>query len=335
MSVDRQPHRLHHHVSVVVFLVLTLVAAAACVSTPQPKTGRSPAWSPARPGALAAFLEHYDAVRNDANQGRDGQLVSSVESGPLLRASQADFRIAKRLDPQDKNPGPDVTHGKPQTYLPAFKGYPVWFVAASDIVPDGGRAVDLVVRSSAGSLWKKAQSVALDEGAELPTIAVRDGSPVAVTGQSVGLARQPAEAATAYAALLERGRDAPQAAAFEAHPDTERAHRASQANRGQASSFSYDQTFEVTSVRALATEDGGALVLFTMAESEALTMRNTSLRFSEDDAVAAYTGVNRGEAFLRTTWVWQVVAAVPPKNPENNKVRLLGTQRSLASAEMK
>ena len=305
------------------------------MSTPEPKTGREPVWSPARPGALTTFLQHYDSISNEATQGRDANLIASVQSGPLLRASQADYRIAKRLDPQDRNPGPAVTHRKARTYLPAFKGYPVWFVAVSDLVPAGDTSVDLVLRSSAGSVWKKAQSVVLDEGAELPKLAKRDGSPVAVAGETVGLARQPAEAAAAYAALLERGRDAPQAAAFAPHPDTERAHRASQANRGQSNAFSYEQKFDVTSVRALATAEGGALVLFTMTETEALSMRNTSLQFAEDDAVAAYTGVAKGEAFLRTAWVWQVVAAVPPKNPSDNRVRLLGTQRSLASAEMK
>ena len=147
---------------------------------------------------------------------------------------------------------------------------------------------------------------------------------MAVAGETVGLARQPAEAAAAYAALLERGRDAPQAAAFAPHPDTERAHRASQANRGQTNAFSYEQKFDVTSVRALATAEGGALVLFTMTETEALSMRNTSLQFAEDDAVAAYTGVAKGEAFLRTAWVWQVVAAVPPKGPERQPGAVAG-----------
>jgi hypothetical protein len=319
---------------VAVVLLLTLAVGVACVSTPQPKSGRAPAWSPARPGALTAFLVHHEVVRSKATQDRDSKLIRSVQSGALLHASQAGYRIADRLDSQDGNPTPEVAHRKPQTYLPAFDGYPVWFVAVSDMVPDGGTSVDLVLRPSAGALWKKSLSVVLDKGAKVPQIAERDGSPAAVTGRTVGPVMQPAEAAAAYAALLERGPDSAQAAEFVPHPDTERAHTASQANRAQSSAFSYDQTFEVTSVRALSTADGGALVLFTMAENEELSMRNASLQFAEDDAVAAYTGVLKAESFLRTTWVWQVVAAVPPTNPDDNRVRLLGSQRSLASAEM-
>ena len=225
----------------------------------------------------------------------------------------------------------------PRFYLPSFKGYPVWFFAVSTVEDDESRtAIDLVMRPTAGSLWRKAQSLTLDDGVEVPELAERDGHAVDVTaGPADGLARTPTVAAAAYANLLAGGRNAPQAKAFVPHPDTERSHRATEQNKQQSKAFGYEQEFKVTSVRALGTADGGALVLFTMAETESLAMRNASLTFKKDDAVAAYTGLAKGEAFLRTTWVWQVVALVPAKGQEDGKIRILGTDRSLASAEMR
>lgn len=315
---------------------LALAATTGCVALPETKTGRTPDWTPVSQKAALTFMKRYDAVHNKASKGRDASLISSVESGPLLRASQAEFRIAKRLDPQDKKPAEPVTHADPRVSLPTFDGYPVWFVAVSTVAEEGRTSLDLVMRPSAGSLWKKAQTVTLDEGVQLPALADRDGSAVAVTpGPADGLVRPPDKTAAAYANLLAGGRRSPAAKAFAPHPDTERSHRATEQNKSQSSAFTYEQEFEVTSVRSLATADGGALVLFTMAESEGLAMRNASLKFEKDDAVAAYTGLAEGKTFLRTSWVWQVAALVPAKGQGNGQVRIIGTDRSLASAQMR
>ncbi|MEQ4204432.1 hypothetical protein [Actinopolymorpha sp. B9G3] len=332
---DRRPRPVRRAVPLGV-LLLALAASAGCVSLPETRTGRSPEWSPASQDKTIGFLQRYDKINAKASAARDSDLIESIQSGPLLTASQAQFRIAKRLDPDDKNPGAAVSHSDPRAYLPAFEGYPVWYFAVSKVAGEGDTAVDLVMRPTAGSLWRKAQSVVLDDDAEVPEILDRDSAAVVVPpGEREGRARAPAEAAAAYAALLEEGPEAPQAPAFVPHPDTERSHRASQQNRSQANAFTYDQEFSVTSVRALATKDGGALVLFTMTEAESLAMRNASLEFDQDDAVAAYTGLAKGEAFLRTSWIWQVVAAVPMQDAEDIRVRILGTERSLASADMK
>jgi hypothetical protein len=317
-------------------LLLTLATSAGCVSMPETRTGRSPEWSPATKDTTVGFLRRYDKINAKASAARNADLIESIQSGPLLTASQAQFRIAQRLDPKDKNPGAAASHTDRHTYLPRFEDYPVWFFAVSKVTGDGHPAIDLVMRPTAGSLWRKAQSVVLDDEAQVPDLLDQGGAAVvAAPGVRKGLARSPAEAATAYAALLQDGPDAPQAPAFVPHPDTERSHRATAQNRGQANAFTYEQDFSVTSVRALATKDGGALVLFTMTEAESLAMRDASLEFEQDDAVAAYTGLAKGEAFLRTSWIWQVVAAVPAHDVEDARVRILGTERSLASADMK
>jgi hypothetical protein len=314
--------------------VLTVSLAASCVALPQTKTGGSAEWSPASRDAMVSFLEHYDKVHNEASTSRDRALMATIESGPLLRASQAQLRIADRLAADDAPTPAPVHRSDIHTYLPKFDGYPVWFVAVSK--EHDRLAADLVVRTSAKATWRKTQSLVLDPGVTLPEIATRDGFAVAIpTDQRDGLVRSPAEAARAYAGLLQNGRHAPHAKAFVPHADTELAHQAQEKNKAQTNAFTYRQTFEVTSVRALAAKDGSAFVLFSLTEAENLAMRNASLTFNRDDAVAAYTGLATGTTFLRTTWVWQVAAIVPPAGAKDLRVRLLGTDRALASAEMR
>ncbi|WP_157180945.1 hypothetical protein [Actinopolymorpha alba] len=313
------------------------LATAGCVSMPEARTGKAaPAWSPASEDATKAFLKRHDEISNKARLTRNPDLARAVESGPLLRASSAAFLIARRLDPKNKKPAKPLTHDDPQVYLPKFDNYPVWFVAVSQVAQEGRTAVDLVARSSAGSPWKKAQSVELDEDAQLPALAMRDGAAIDVSANPGDtLVRPPAKVAIAYAVLLQDGPTAPQAKVFLPSPDTQRAHQAAQQN-ARSKAFSYSQSFDVTSMRALATKDGGALVLFTMAETERLAMRDAAtLQFRKEDAVAAYTGLDKGTAFLRTTWVWQVAAVVPATGQGDGKVRLLGVTRSLAEANMK
>ncbi|GAA5031976.1 hypothetical protein [Actinopolymorpha pittospori] len=318
-------------------LVVALAATGTgCVSLPQEKTGKAPVWSPASADATSTFLRTYDEVTRRAAAGRNDKLITSVESGPLLQASQAEFQIAKRLDPDNKKPASAPTHTGSKVYLPKFQKYPVWFFTVSSTGEAARPTVGLVLRPRAGALWKKAVSVDLDEGVDLPPLATRDGAAVDVSQETGGtLVRPPSKVAIAYAALLADGPTAPQARAFEPHTQTTRSQQATAQNKSQSSAFSYNQKFEVTSVRALATTDGGGLELFTLAETENLAMKTGSLKFERTDAVAAYTGVAAPTAFLRTNWVWQVAAFVPPKDQGNGKVRLLGVDRSLASAEMK
>lgn len=309
--------------------------ATGCVTMPETRTGRAVEWAPATAERAATFLKRYEQVSNKANETRNADLIAQVESGPLLRASRAEFRIAKRLDPERTSSSAPVRYTNQRVFIPDLDDYPVWFVAVSDLVDESRTTVSLVVRSSAGSLWRMTQSVALDPDTQLPELVERNGTAVAVdTGSDEGLVRSPAQAAQAYANLLMAGPDAPHAAAFHPHPETARSHQATQKNKEQ-SGFTYDQKLEVVSVRALAVSDGGAFVLFTLAETEDLSLRDARLRFNRHDAVAAYTGRAEGNSYLRTSWVWQVAALLPPKGAPDPRIQLLGVERSLESAEMR
>ncbi len=320
----------------------TAVAATAsgCVTMPKEKTGAAPAWAPISAEDTAAVVHQYDRVEAKAVRTRDAGLLTSVESGPALRAGQGGIRVARGLDPDGKSALTSPTRLGTKVQLPKFSGYPVWFLAFSTTRQAAGQAdrtvVDMMTRPSAGSTWKAAQSVVLDAGAQLPALAERGGAPVVLPAAEAGTLIRPADkTASAYALLLTGGPKAPQAWAFVPHPQTVRAQQAPARNAG-SKAFVYRHRYEVTSVRALATADGGALELFTMNEIENFQARPpATLQFDKADPVAAFTGHRTGQTLVRATWVWQVVARVPAKGKGDGKVRLLGVDRGLASVQTK
>jgi hypothetical protein len=332
----------------------TVVAgtASGCVTMPKEKTGAAPAWAPISAEDTAAVVRRYARVQAKALRTRDAGLLSSVESGPLLRASRGGIRVADGFDPDGRSVLTSPSRSATKVQLPKFSGYPVWFLAVSTTRQAAGQAegrpagqaavrgdrtvVDMMTRPSAGSAWKAAQSVVLDEGARLPALAERGGAPVVLPAADAGTLIRPADkTASAYALLLTNGPKAPQAWAFAPNPQTHQAQHAA-VQKGRSPAFVYHHRYEVTSVRALATADGGALELFTMNEIESYQARGSApLKFARSNPVAAYTGYRIGRSLVRTTWVWQVVAHVPAKGRGDGKVRLLGVDRALASVQTK
>ncbi|GAA2755427.1 hypothetical protein [Actinopolymorpha rutila] len=348
-----RPRRRRRTVLALAALVTVVAATASgCVTMPKQKTGAAPAWAPISAEDTVAVVRQYDRLQSKAVRTRDADLLRSVESGPLLRAGQGAMRVALGLDPEGRSALMSPKRSGTLAHLPRFSGYPVWFLAVSATEQPPGQAtgqgsgkgtgkgdrkvVDLMTRPRAGSTWKAAQSVVLDEGARLPALAERGGAPVALPAADAGTLIRPADkTASAYALLLTGGPKSPQAWAFAPHPQTDRAQQ-SAAQKVRSTAFVYRHRYEVTSVRALATADGGALVLFTLNEIENFQAKGSApLEFDRTDPVAAYTGYRTGQTLVRATWVWQVVARVPAKGKGDGKVHLLGVDRGLASVQAK
>ncbi|MET9022852.1 hypothetical protein ABZV93_23010 [Actinopolymorpha sp. NPDC004070] len=358
-----RPNRRRRTVLTLAALV-TVVAgtASGCVTMPKEKTGAAPAWAPISAEDTLSVVRKYDRLEAKARRTRDADLLRSVESGPLLRSGQGGMRVAHGFDPEGRSVLTSPSRSGTVVHLPKFSGYPVWFLAVSTTRQAAGqptgkgagkgtdqgtgkgtgqaadqgdrKVVDMMTRPTAGSAWKAAQSVVLDEGARLPALAERGGAPVVLPAADAGTLVRPADkTASAYALLLTNGPKAPQAWAFAPHPQTQRAQQAA-VQKGRSPAFVYRHRYEVTSVRALATADGGALELFTMNEIENYQARGSApLKFDRANPVAAYTGYRIGRTLVRTTWVWQVVAHVPAKGKSDGKVHLLGVDRGLASVQ--
>ncbi|MFD2079575.1 hypothetical protein SAMN05421678_11697 [Actinopolymorpha cephalotaxi] len=331
----RRPNRRRRAVLMLAALTSVVAATASgCVTMPKEKTGAAPAWAPISAEDTQGVVRQYDRLEAKALRTGNADLLRSVESGPLLRARQGALRVARGLDSEGTSAPTSPKRSGTVVRLPRFSGYPVWFLAVST---DGARkVVDMMSRPRAGSTWKAAQSVVLDQGVQLPALAGPAGTPVVLPPAAAGTLIRPADkTASAYALLLAGGPKSPQAWAFVPHPQTDRAQQAA-ARNAQSKAFVYRHRYEVTSVRALATADGGALELFTLNEIENFQARPpATLEFDKADPIAAFTEHRTGQALVRATWVWQVVARVPARGKGDGKVRLLGVDRGLASVQTK
>jgi hypothetical protein len=324
--------------AVAAVVALTLAAASACVQLPEKKTGAAPPWTPTSVESSVKFFGHYDTVHLEASEQRDAGLVATVESGPLLRVSEATYKIKRRVDPQRKDTTAPFTRTNPSIALPRFVKYPVWLLGTSAMSNGNGRqVVDLVTRSTAGAEWRNTISVMLDPNQTVPELQKNGDSAVPIwqPAQVQQLRRPPDKAAEAYAALIQGGPKAPQASAFVPHGLTATAHQLAALYRATPTKLRYEQTVKVIGYRALAAKDGGAFLVFAMEEkNNVLMLPGQILTLPATDEAAAFTGLTKVTKQLKTSYIWQVAAFVPAKGKGNGLVELLGVQRNLASAAL-
>ncbi|NDL58956.1 hypothetical protein [Phytoactinopolyspora mesophila] len=122
------------------------------------------------PDAAEAFFEHYTEINNEANSQQDPELISTVETGPLLQTSQMGYEIQQV---QGRDPIEPFTIAPSIVAAPGFDAYPMWFVAVSD--PADGAGYYLVTREDASSPWLVSLSVYPSEDAPLVEPAIDGG----------------------------------------------------------------------------------------------------------------------------------------------------------------
>lgn len=319
---------------------VALLGTSACVTMPADRSGAKAPWKPPSP---EKFLPKYDEVTDHAAKRLDTGEIAEVQSGPLLLASQAAYKIAgaRSAAGLKETTTKPVERSDTQVYLPRFDDYPAWFVDSATVSdPDGGKttAVGLNLRADAGTDWKRIASVLLDSGVELPELAeAPDGSAVPVDAATSGKLARPADViGAAYAAYLEGGQDAPQAVVFAPHPDTmtwldifedEEA-------LAQQSGGTVQRSIDDVVVRSLETKDGGALVVFSLQETANLELSGRPIDLDEDNPVRYFTGESSAEEYLKSSYAWQGAAYIPPKGKDSDLVTLLGVQRDLTTAEV-
>jgi hypothetical protein len=308
------------------------------VTMPEQKTNSAPPWAPASVESGVKFFDRYDTVHLEASEERDAGLVATVQSGPLLRVTEAFYKIKRRIDPQREDTTAPFTRTNPTVLLPKFSKDPVWMAGVSTMSNGNGRkVVDLVTRSTAGADWRNTISVMIDPNQSVPELQMNGESavPIWMPEQIQQLRRPPSKAAEAYAALIQGGPTAPHAAAFVPHGMTATAHQLAAKYRALPAQLKFEQTVKVIGYRALAAQDGGALLVFAMEEKNNIQMLpGKTLALRPTDEAAAFTGLTKVTKQLKESWIWQVAAYVPAKGKGNGLVELLGIQRSLATAAL-
>jgi hypothetical protein len=168
------------------------------------------------------------------------------------------------------------TYGKPTLYVPKLTTYPQWFMAA---VPEyrHGRAAGTYLmvfdRPEAAASWALDGSVLLNRGSSTLPVAVKNGYATALRTTDTNLLFRPDEVGAMHASVVDEGPSSPAAKVVADGPLTTGLYTsyAAQAKQARAQGYYYSWELEGTSYPffALATTDGGAVVMYTMAMNTA------------------------------------------------------------------
>jgi hypothetical protein len=220
---------------------------------------------------------------------------------------------------------------RPMVLLTRGTAYPRFFFTVLPGNHSQPPLVSLLTTKDATSQYRIAGSVALLPGARVPAVAeVTQGSAV-LAADARGLALAPGAVATQYAAVLNGGSSAPEAAHFHADSFLSQVQQAASAQRATVARFgSYTQTHEPVpgGTLAIRTSDGGALVFTTLRRTSTFTSRAGNVATLPAD-VRVLTGEVQASSFSSTA-VEMLLFSVPPAG--KGKAALVGASDGLISA---
>ncbi|REE98498.1 hypothetical protein [Thermomonospora umbrina] len=258
----------------------TPAAPAAVASSPTPE----------RLTLQVAAREFHKFVNNDdvSRAGGDERLALNWVSDGQVSLTAAEYRKAVYLG----DPVPRYTYAAPTLYVPKLSDttYPQWFVAVAErtVRPVEGEEPDkdakdsertsimAFARRSPESPWRLSVGTLLAPKAKSPRIAVDpEGYAKALTVDESSLLIKPKSVAGIQAAIAEEGPESVPADLMKPGPGTTGYFTETRQIRKQAGkeSLAYDVVFPppLYPVFPLATEDGGALVLYALGR-DAVTL---------------------------------------------------------------
>lgn len=272
-------------------------------------------------------LGAYMATLNRAVASGDATAWRAGLTGALAATAPATLRV---------NAGRPAPPGQyallaPVLYVPRLTGYPKWFAAAAteQRKAPGGTAsrpvLVLFVRKDAAGHWLAAHRIALPAKQPPPRAAV-DGQGYATTpGALAAPAVVPDRVPATHAAYLNDGEPAE---AFAAGAYTTGLRKAAERRKARARAGGWRATLTAAAANyptyALRAADGGALVWYTIDETE--TLAGAPATQVPADARAYLAG--RVGAQVRIRRLRSVLAHVPPRGP----VQILTGRPTLVAA---
>ncbi|TCC25007.1 hypothetical protein [Kribbella speibonae] len=319
---------------VLVVLVSAVALTTGCSAVPRPDTVTSltrPAISDER---AAAAIKHYDEVSNAAAKRRDEKLIATVETGDVLRLTQAGYRIDRVLDKAGKGIPDPTTHVKPSLGVPSYGSYPMRFVAAAGMSAyKDYQVLDLWERKSAGDPWLVTHQVTPEKKIKLPPL---KGLRPHTAADNAQLAVSPEAAATALAEYLTGGARSRRAALFA--PSADVTGILSTVADGKSllkdpkSYRAVIDTFTPSGTpTAFLTSSGEALVFLSLTEEFQLQVGpNLSIYWAQGSPGSAFSSpTTRYDSAITSTTLYQVALAIPRKGA---KLRVLATADELVEA---
>ncbi|HEY6793727.1 MAG TPA: hypothetical protein VI248_03480 [Kineosporiaceae bacterium] len=314
--------------------MLAVLLAAGCGDTRVPSDpDPGPAHTAVTPPQALQILDTVGATVVRAVQARDAAQFGGRAVGPARDAFSAAIAVQATLR---EAPSVPPSPGTPRLVLTLAGPWPRWFLAAGSS-PASRTPLVAVLRSadprSPYGLWGLLN---LLPGATLPELASATVGAPTLAPTATGLVCSPADAVARYADLLNRGDTSAYHGQF-----TDDAFRAELTNQLGADRKAFESIGigEVVSTHAvasqaplaIATRDGGALVIARLDQRYAATVTPGRGSVTLDAELAALAGRAAVSTSLERRSV-EVVALHVPKAGAVDKISLVAASRSDVSA---
>jgi hypothetical protein len=257
--------------------------------------------------------------------------AAGAESLELSLVSQAQLPLTVSAYEQagyTGTPAPRYRYGAGAVYVPQMTSFPLWFVAVAPRIPVRGgparTAIMVFSRPTAMDSWQLSLSTLLQPGTALPRVALdATGHAKALATFDHSLLVSPNSVGAMQAALADDGPGAAVSTVVAAGPYTTGVHdQIVTAERSVTRlGLSYDSVLQGSSfpLYALATSDGGALVLYSLVHSTVVLRKapqQPQIQIPPAFAPILYaTGRVIIRSELDTGETYQYAAYVPPNQP--------------------
>jgi hypothetical protein len=309
------PHRRSLTAAAAIALVAATLlsgcsAAGRLVGVQSPPS--SPVPGPAlEPQQARAIVGRVLVDANQADQARSASIAARVYDGLALQSRTALYQVSTAQG--TTVPARPASRERPAVLLTRGTAYPRFFFTVLAGNAKQAPVVSVLTAKDASSAYRIAGSVLLLPGARLPEVAEpSEGSPV-LGPATTGLAVAPGDLAANYAAVLNTGSTAPEAALFRPDSFIEQVQKAAAAQRSGVARFgTYAQSHEPVpgSTLAIRTSNGGALVFTALLRSSTFTARPGNTATLPPD-VRVLTGEVQASQFT-TTAAELLLFVVPP-----------------------
>ncbi len=312
----------------IVLLLSGCSAAGGLVGVHEP-SGSSASGPALEPQQARAIVGRVLTTATAADTSRSSATAAQAYDGLALQMMAAAYQVDTAQG--TTVPPRPTSQTRPGVMLTRGAAYPRFFFTVLPGNSTQPPVVSLLTATNASSAYRIAGSVLLLRGARLPQVAdVSEGSPVLAPDTS-GLALPPEAVGSSYAAVLNTGSSAPQAAKFRTDSFQSQVQQAAAAQRSGVARFgSYMQTHEAVpgATVAIRTSDGGALVFAALRRTSTFTARPGNVATLPAD-VRVLTGEVQASSFTSTA-AELLLFSVPPAG--KGRVTLVGASDGLISA---
>jgi hypothetical protein len=269
------------------------------------------------------------AAADRADKARDATAAATAYDGLALLMATALYQVDTANG--TTVPARPASSTRPAILLTRGARYPRFFFTVLAGNAKQAPVVSVLTAKDASSAYRIAGSVTLLPGAHLPAVAPpTEGSP-RLAADSTGLAIAPGDLGPTYAAVLNGGSTAPEAASFAKDTFLDQVQKAGAAQRQGVARFgSYAQTHEAVPGATLAvrTSNGGALVFTALRRLSTFTGRPGNTATLPPD-VRVLTGEVQASRFT-TTAAELLLFVVPPAG--KGKATLVAASDGIVSA---